>query len=308
MITKVIVKFLYDDLLMPGDTYPIRARKRVIAFLAPLAIILLCWALYNLFDYEAKVSWFLSFILRLGITMSIFVLWATTRYKRAVTDTMYNAFSFVLNTTFLTSIIMDPNSGIEGALLGSALFGVIFNVQYFFAMSMCFPLLTAVIMAYNKSFGRPGTGHTPVVLPWAKDFVEGDTFVTYIFGIIAATAFVIIVYLQNNEVIRLMAASEAAVSMSREVAGKLAAYDTVGAMAILESATDVDPQLVSSYRLITTNLDKYRAFLPEALLQPPKEDNENSPDNLDVLIPPPPSIPVRFETELQHRKIQFVVE
>ena len=174
MITKVIVKFLYDDLLMPGDTYPIRARKRVIAFLAPLAIILLCWALYNLFDYEAKVSWFLSFILRLGITMSIFVLWATTRYKRAVTDTMCNAFSFVLNTTFLTSIIMDPNSGIEGALLGSALFGVIFNVQYFFAMSMCFPLLTAVIMAYNESFGR----YTPIVFPGAKD-LEGGELVPY---------------------------------------------------------------------------------------------------------------------------------
>ena len=235
-----------------------------------------------------------------GFHVCVLLFWAATRYKRAVTDAMGHAVILVMNVAFLVVIVLESNSGMEGVLLGFVSFAVIFNAQSFFAMGVCFPLLTALIMAYNKSFGLPGTGHMPMLLPGAKDLVGLELFASYGAGILFGAVYVINGYLQNKEVIRLMAASDAAVSMSRDVAGKLAAYDTAGAMAILESATDVDADLVSSYRLITTNLDKYRDFLPEALLQPPREESDPS-DVVDVLSPT-----LRFETELQHRKISVM--
>ena len=118
------------------------------------------------------------------VSFTVFSLWVTIRYKRGVTDAMANAFILVVNVTFLAGILLDPNSGAEGTLLGCALLAVIFNAQSFFAMGLCFPLLTAIIMAYNKSFGRPGTGHTPIVFPGAKDLEGVELFVTHFTSIV----------------------------------------------------------------------------------------------------------------------------
>ena len=120
MIANVIVKFLYEDLLMPDDTHPARARKRLIAFIAPIGILRLLWALFD-FSFS-KVAFstnneVLKLLFRVAISMSILILWGTTRYKRAVTDAMGNAFLLVINLLIL-ALVLDPNTAIEGVLLG----------------------------------------------------------------------------------------------------------------------------------------------------------------------------------------------
>ena len=72
MCTNVIVKFLYKDLLMPDDTYRIRAQKRAIAFMTSLIIFPFSQALFKLaamkFDTPSEI---LNFLVRVVIFMSI---------------------------------------------------------------------------------------------------------------------------------------------------------------------------------------------------------------------------------------------
>ena len=146
MNTNVIVKFLYEDLLMPDDTHRSRARKRLIALNAPLGMALeIALALTNLPFKDATPSEVLNFLVRIVGCMFMLLLWATTRYKRAVTDAMGNAFILAMNVIFLSVILLDPKSGMEGVLLAFVLFVVIFNAQSLFVVSMRFPLLTAVL-------------------------------------------------------------------------------------------------------------------------------------------------------------------
>ena len=95
MCTNVIVKFLYEDLLMPDDTYRIRAQKRVIAFMTSLIIFPFSRASFKLaamkFDTPSEI---LNFLVRVVIFMSIILMWSTARYKRAVTVAMIHAFGW----------------------------------------------------------------------------------------------------------------------------------------------------------------------------------------------------------------------
>ena len=63
------------------------------------------------------------------------------------------------------------------------MFGAVLqSVQFIVKLNTCFPLLTAVVMAYNKSFGPPGTCHTPFVFPGAKDLVGVGLFIARLTG------------------------------------------------------------------------------------------------------------------------------
>ena len=89
-----------------------------------------------------------------------------------------------LNISYLVIILLDPNSGSEGVLTTFVIGAVLFDAQSAFKLNFCLPLLTVGIMAYNKSFGLPGTGHTPIVLPGAKDLEGVELFVTHFTSIV----------------------------------------------------------------------------------------------------------------------------
>ena len=129
MDTNFIVKFLYEDLLMPDDTFRIRAQKRLIAFTTPIGILPLAWALFSLtFIADTTPNEILNLVVRIVFFTSILLLWATTRYRRAYTDAMGNAFFLALNICHLATILTDPNHGSEGAcvalVVGAIAFGV----------------------------------------------------------------------------------------------------------------------------------------------------------------------------------------
>ena len=213
MIINVIVKFLYEDLLMPDDTHRVRSQKKLIAFIMPFASIplvnILLTLLQKKFDSPSEI---LKFLVRIVMLMSILLFWGTTRYKRAYTDAMGHAFYLVINVCYLANTLTDPNTGSEGVLVAFVIAFMLSDAQAIFKPSMYFPFLTAGIMAYNKSFGRPGTGHTPFVFPGAKDLEGVELFLTYLYGISIWIIALFVIYLQNKEYLRLMAASTAAVS------------------------------------------------------------------------------------------------
>ena len=110
--TNDIVKFLYEDLLMPDDTYRIRTRKRAIAFIAPLAILPFGQILFKLSSMKfGTPSEIINLLVRVVIFMSVVLLWSTARYKRTVTDAMGFAFGLALNISYLFLVLTDPNTG-----------------------------------------------------------------------------------------------------------------------------------------------------------------------------------------------------
>ncbi|KAJ9459468.1 Adenylate cyclase [Diplonema papillatum] len=67
------------------------------------------------------------------------------------------------------------------------------------------------------------------------------------------------------------------------IAHALAAFDLETASAILEQSRDIPPSLSSALETILENLNKYKPYLPEALLVDPRDYRDHAnPDNNDV--------------------------
>eukprot|EP00759_Apiculatamorpha_spiralis_P056194 PhF_6_TR7975/c1_g1_i4/m.12159 len=159
----------------------------------------------------------------------------------------------------------------------------------FFALALCtvimqcprywlhFPWLFLgwVLCLYEQSFTL--IGYPPLVVGGTTVYEFQDVFLRAGVCLFAMIAVMRAVHVQTVEFRRMLAASQTAVRMSYDVAEKLAAYDTTGATAVLEAYTSeavADSSLVDTFRRITQNLEAYRAFIPQALLEG-GNDNES---------------------------------
>eukprot|EP00759_Apiculatamorpha_spiralis_P012298 PhF_6_TR1932/c1_g1_i3/m.3024 len=142
-------------------------------------------------------------------------------------------------------------------------------------------------------------GYPPLVVGGVTKYIFQDVF--FRAGTVLATMVLVTWSLdvQTREFRRLLTASQSAVHMSLAVAEKLAAYDTSGATSVMKAFSTegvADTDLVVAFSQIISNLEAYRAFIPQALLEGGNDlsasmselplDPESVPEEGQVPVPP----------------------
>eukprot|EP00760_Papus_ankaliazontas_P023640 PhM_4_TR2077/c2_g1_i3/m.6891 len=270
-----IWNFLYTSTIDPDDDFRTRTRKAVIA----------AGALYSIANIFAVTQLTARIIFQeedayttkdmaLGCITSIMnavaVLWAWIHQKRTKTNVSSTGMMFWHLTNWLTFLMHILTNMRQFHVIATLFVVVAVVINSHVKLNIVLWVLIIVINMYNLSFGEytdlPYIGVTYPQTMFGAATVQ-------ITSIIAFFLIVKLVKVQTKEYVRMLARADKSLEVAMAVAQHLARYDTESAAAAVVAA-DADDNDTSDTRLlrdtlrrIVSNMELYRPFLPNYLLQ-----------------------------------------
>ena len=266
-------QFLYRDLLQPSDSFPTMMRKMVIALGAVVSFIPIIVLLQIGFGLTKDTDHGYP---RFVAVVVIFIgTWIVAKCTRTAPIWLMALWSNALAIWNIISVLFSPDEPYHFPLL-ALMIVVILSNAHAKGVNLILPVVGVLLSGYNMSLGRAGKPYLLLMLPGGSDSTSTDLTIGNIQGF--AVIFIVIygLHLQTEEFTRTSAAAVAAVEMSLEVSQKLSLYDTDGARAVLAAYAcreQVDGALLTSFGSIVDNLERYRHYLPNYVLNPEEVDS-----------------------------------
>eukprot|EP00760_Papus_ankaliazontas_P000396 PhM_4_TR10065/c0_g1_i1/m.103902 len=275
---------LHGCTVQPNDSFVTRMRK-VIVLVFFLESVVNMYTLTTVITgvLDAKMSVFVACI-RIAL-MFLFVglcgyQWYVLRTTRTISLRLLKV-TFVFVPCFVGfTLLLYPTSRFHIGIVTLISLAQLTRVLETFVTSLCSILLC--LNAYNLSIGI--TYDIAISIP-GNDLPAQTTIgiVSLEIGMLLAAFFLIVIGIrQRDEYEAVLRRNELAISATRDIAHHLVSYDTGSARGVLESYeahADHDAPLSTLLHKIVGNLDVYRAYLPNYLLQEVTMDDGDHDDH-----------------------------
>eukprot|EP00759_Apiculatamorpha_spiralis_P036558 PhF_6_TR3670/c0_g1_i1/m.5176 len=234
---------------------------------------------YTLYDILCILLWPYGYA-DIGATISVGVVtfglligFIVSYHTKTAPDALVELMMFCWNSGVILIMVSTRQMPFQPMFFAFAIGCVIMQCpRYWFHLPMCF--IGYLLAFYEQSLTT--IGYLPLVIGDTTNYTIIDVFIR---GLICVFAMLIVlraVHVQTQEFRGMLSASQMAVRMSLEIAEKLVAYDTTGATMVLDLYSldgVIDSRLVDTFTQITHNLEAYRAFIPQALLEVGNEES-----------------------------------
>ena len=177
-----IGRFLYYDLLQPGDPFPIMMRKLVVAISAVLGLLAMYGFMQTLMSKQANTS--TTYIIigcYISLMVTFFGSWTYVKKTHTAPSWLISIWTNSLSVTFLLFILCNPNYPWEFALIGLITAVSVLNVH---SVNLIIPMASLFVFGYNFSLGRMGAPYPLMVFPGGFDQTPGELVQAYIRGIV----------------------------------------------------------------------------------------------------------------------------
>ena len=279
-----IWRFMYLDVLQPEDSFPTMMRKMIMAISAIVALAAVYGLIQKLMGKQGKAN-STSVPCYISLIVTFWGAWIYVKCTHTAPTWMIALWANIVSLTILLSVLACPNFPWEFALFTLLIALEIMKTPL---VNLIIPVTTLIVFAYNFSLGRMGPPYPLLTLPDGSDSTPGELVTPYIRGVVIVLIGMCALHLQTEEFTRTSLAATAANEMSLEVSQKLAVYDTDGARAVLvayASREQVDGALMTCFGTIVTNLERYRRYLPNHVLDMEEEEQEEGSSNDDESTP-----------------------
>ena len=194
--------------------------------------------------------------------------WAVCRYTKRAGDALINTSLGITEIWSIFWVLTAADLPYQPVFIGLGLISIVMNTNL-----KNFHLFLAatgyLLLAWEDSFVAKEVS-PPLLLPGAiRDTDLQGRIIRQATSILTGVACAALMAAMVTEHNRHSKGMEAALEMAQAVANKLVAYDTAGAQGVLDDAAEagiVTTEFLLSFKRIASNLEKYRAFIPQALL------------------------------------------
>ena len=262
-----ILRYFYDDLLLPDDDFFMKTRKIVLALMVAPCTLFLMFSLKSMFDASkdnAPLAWMTAIATFMAGLIPL-ACWAFAKKTRTATDAMMDTWCFSLEGAVLLCVLGVKGYPYEPVFLSGGLVIVMMQTR----MTLLHLTLCAMgffLVMYDQSFAA--WGYQPLIIPGESYAVSfADVIIRQLIAAVVSIAGIGVVTLMKSEFQRTLHATQVGLNMASEVSDHLVAYDTANALSVLDRDRDnVDPKLVKSFTQITKNMELYRSHLPNYIL------------------------------------------
>ena len=227
-VLSCIWRFMYLDVLQPGDTFTMMMRKMFMAIGAIVGLAPMMSLTQVLLGLKEKTS--TSYPCFISFVAILIGSWVYVKCTHTAPTWLIMFWANSMSVVTLLQILTNPNAPWEYALIAYMFTVLICKVP---SVTLIVPVTAFLIFCYNFSLGRMGAPYRLMMLPDGFELPPGELVYAYIRGIFIILAPLYAVHLQSEEFTRTSLAATAAIEMSLEVSQKLAVYDTEGARAVL---------------------------------------------------------------------------
>eukprot|EP00759_Apiculatamorpha_spiralis_P023362 PhF_6_TR27154/c0_g1_i8/m.39693 len=281
---------LLQRLLRDQEDFFARSRKIVLTASVIAAVPTFCYFVYDLYTcFIEPTSAMVSVTVACGIMVAVFVFSYLYGAKHQdAPDFLMHLYFSTLNIGLILMMISArqlPWTPMFLCLAILTMFAQCPNMWIHVGMSFIGYLLN------NYELALTPLGYTPLVVNGTTNVNSYDVFLRVAICTFVCALILRAMYTQTVEFRRLLLSSQAASRMSKAVALKLLDYDTMGASVVLKECRaegNVEMDLIDTFDHITRNLEAYRAYIPQALLEQElneDEDSGNSSENLPDTTP-----------------------
>ena len=185
-----LVRVLYWDLLVPGDTFLTQLRKMLIAIQAPCPVISM-WNLIALFTESRQTQVYVpgAAIRHISVFLVQLVCWGYVRMTRSVPEWLVAVQS---NITCLALIFnsLTITNGPHHFSYATIIIRIALSNQVYTYANMILPCVGLSIQAYNASLGRTGGVFKILGFPDAADRPPNELILGYIFQLLIFAALI----------------------------------------------------------------------------------------------------------------------
>ena len=174
-----IWRFLYLDLLQPGDTSPMMMRKMSMAVGALVGLLAVYGLIQTLMGKQGKAS---STTVPCYISLVVILIssWIYVKCTHTAPTWLIALWINILSVTILLSVLTCPNFPWEFSLF-TLFIGV--EIMKVHSVNLIAPVTTLLVFCYNSSLGRMGAPYRLLMLPDGSDSTPGEFVQAYIRGI-----------------------------------------------------------------------------------------------------------------------------
>eukprot|EP00759_Apiculatamorpha_spiralis_P023363 PhF_6_TR27154/c0_g1_i9/m.39695 len=260
---------LLQRLLRDQEDFFARSRKIVLTASVIAAVPTFCYFVYDLYTcFIEPTSAMVSVTVACGIMVAVFVFSYLYGAKHQdAPDFLMHLYFSTLNIGLILMMISArqlPWTPMFLCLAILTMFAQCPNMWIHVGMSFIGYLLN------NYELALTPLGYTPLVVNGTTNVNSYDVFLRVAICTFVCALILRAMYTQTVEFRRLLLSSQAASRMSKAVALKLLDYDTMGASVVLKECRaegNVEMDLIDTFDHITRNLEAYRAYIPQALLE-----------------------------------------
>eukprot|EP00760_Papus_ankaliazontas_P003588 PhM_4_TR11628/c1_g2_i1/m.57279/K17533/MAP3K19, YSK4; mitogen-activated protein kinase kinase kinase 19 len=273
LLVSRLVTYFYSSLILPDDPFHVRCRKLVLCS-SWIPWPLLCisagqyiyWSITQDGSFSGDPRWVLVLHSIPSCTYAIATPVSFRLLKRDKSDTLRICFAWYVSISLALLLFSFLNPAHNTAELALALLGMMWIGQLphrtLLSVVICASLPVTI---YNATLGAHDLA--PVV-PTEATLIGG-----FVYHSICLSCFALVISVfvtQTAEFNKILRQSQLSVLTAIEVSQMLVTYDTAAAADVLtvySSMQDCDGALRDAMRTIVSNLDLYRPFLPNYLLQ-----------------------------------------
>ena len=149
-----IWRFIYRDLLQPGDTFPIMMRKLVIAVSGILGFVAVYGVMQKLMSKQANTS--TTYIIigsYLSLMVTFFGSWIYVKWTHTAPSWLIAFWIHSVSVTVLLFMLCNPNYPWEFTLIAIIFAASILKVN---TLNLITPITALFVFGYNFSLGRMG--------------------------------------------------------------------------------------------------------------------------------------------------------
>jgi len=265
------IRIVYGDLLQRGDTFEIKLRKVCIAVLFLCSFPIVGNALWYSAKFQSNgvsPSTVMYDICMYVLGFDFMIAWAVCHYTKHADDILLNITFVICEIDLMMILFTSPGWPYQLPFVTFAIFNVLINTNlkklHLFLNLIGFLLVvfedTFVRTGVVSSFYLPGTDLNVGILSglWRHT-------IALVAGV-AAIAFVIGVSMEQSRHVKRV---ETTLEIANEIAEKLEAYDTAGALDLLQERRErgvLDNRLLEAFSRIAVNMDRFRPYLPNYIL------------------------------------------
>eukprot|EP00760_Papus_ankaliazontas_P000399 PhM_4_TR10065/c0_g1_i3/m.103906 len=275
---------LHGCTVLPSDTFITRMRKLVVLTYVAAAIMamvslsnVICGLCHGQMSPAKAV---ILIVLRCSFGAITISHWMYLRVKKEVSIPWIRA-SYVSGQLVYTMLVLDnPNAHFH--MLGLYATATAHIARVLGNTMTVWNALLICLNTYNLSFGVTYDSMISISTTNRAIDTAMGLFITEFVVILSALFLVLMGLRQRDEYEAVLRRNELAISATRDIAHHLVSYDTGSARGVLESYeahADHDAPLSTLLHKIVGNLDVYRAYLPNYLLQEVTMDDGDHDDH-----------------------------